>query len=162
MKKLNIFKIAIGIMLLHISLSLTAEEPIEIITEQQLSLGTIVIGNDNRVSTIKIAADGRMSTTGSAWVLMPGQPAIFTLHNSPPFKRLHLTVTILKSETTNGDDDSNQFILKEIKAPKDVIADENGMASFNVGGTFESVVGNSKRYYDHLYKADYYITVNYY
>lgn len=152
----------IGIMLLNFSISLIAEETPDIVAEQQLSLGSIVIKNDNRVSTIKIDADGRMSTTGSAWILIPGQPAIFTLHNFIPFKRLYITVTILKSETTNGDDDSNQFILKEIKAPKYVIADENGMASFNVGGTFESIVGNSKRYYDHLYKANYYITVNFY
>lgn len=155
------FKIAIGFLLLNVSLHLNAEEIPIIEIEQQLLFGTIVIGNDNRVSTITMTADGKTSTTSSALVLTPGQPAIYNVYDFPPFKQLYITVTISTEETSNGSTDSNQFLLKEIYAPKYITTDGNGMASFNVGGTLASIVGNGKRYYDSSYKANYYISVDY-
>ena len=131
----------------------------EAIFIEQLSFGTIVVGDNSVASSITMTYDGFTVPSGSIYVIAEGQPAEMEVSNLPARRELTITAAAPTSVFRVGGGSTN-FVFTSIQLPSRVVTDGIGYALFPIGGTLITS-GNSQTYMDGLYRQSLQITITY-
>jgi hypothetical protein len=118
------------------------------IEQQTLDFGTIVISQNNTVSSVSVSANGGTSVVGDIYVLEAGQPAELLITDLPSNQLIYLS-KVDSSELQNSDSSksSTDFSVSLVGFPRTEQTDELGELLLYIGGRL-STTGNSQDYAD--------------
>lgn len=124
------------------------------IQQEALNFGTLVIPQNNTLSSITINHDGEIITFGSIYVLTEGNPAELLFTDLPPLTQISFNKTsdsTLQSEALGAN--SAKFSVVLVDLPRTQASDEFGELLLKVGGRLITT-GTSQGYLDGSFITD--------
>ena len=137
-------------------LSLTFSEQVYSASIQQeaLNFGTLVIPQNNTLSSITISHEGEITKFGNIYVLTEGNPAELLFTDLPPLTQISFNKTsdsTLQSEVLGAN--SAKFSVVLVDLPRTQASDEFGELLLKVGGRLITT-GTSQSYLDGRFITD--------
>lgn len=119
------------------SIILPHETYAALITDSDLSFGTIAITSNTSVSSVQLSRTGQATATGTLIILKLGQPGVYTLTELPPWVLVSLSANVpaFSFSTIPG---TQQFTISAVDIPDTQTADESGTIQFKVGGVLQT------------------------
>ncbi|KTF12843.1 DUF4402 domain-containing protein [Pseudoalteromonas sp. H103] len=124
------------------------------IQQEPLNFGTLVIPQNNTLSSITINHEGETTTFGSIYVLAEGNPAELLFTGLPPLTQVSFNKTsdsTLQSEALGSN--SAKFSVVLVDLPRTQASDEFGELLLKVGGRLITT-GTSQGYLDGSFITD--------
>ncbi|NMF48477.1 DUF4402 domain-containing protein [Pseudoalteromonas arctica] len=124
------------------------------IQQEALNFGTLVIPQNNTLSSITINHDGEITTFGSIYVLTEGNPAELLFTDLPPLTQISFNKTsdsTLQSEVLGSNSAKFSVVLADL--PRTQASDEFGELLLKVGGRLITT-GTSQSYLDGHFITD--------
>jgi len=124
------------------------------IQQEPLNFGTLVIPQNNTLSSITINHEGETTTFGSIYVLAEGNPAELLFTGLPPLTQVSFNKTnasTLQSEALGSN--SAKFSVVLVDLPRTQASDEFGELLLKVGGRLITT-GTSQSYLDGRFITD--------
>jgi hypothetical protein len=128
---------------------------------QTLDLGTVVVANNNSISTISIDKEGNYRTTGGIYVIKPGEPGIFEVSGFLGNQGLNITITAGQGATSTVEFSPEQFTVQSYETVDFIKTNALGVATFMVGAVFATSGNSSTNFRDTQYNASYTLTINF-
>ncbi|MBF7072413.1 DUF4402 domain-containing protein [Glaciecola sp. MH2013] len=141
-----------------VSVSALGQE-IEVI--QPLNIGVVAITDNDSIGSIEIDAEAVTRVRGGVRLISQGQPALVQARGYEANRRLFISIQPNQFRTATEEVSPEQFTVVSYQVAEFVVTDENGIANFNIGGTFATSGNGSLNFRDTEYPARYTITVNY-
>lgn len=126
---------------------------------EPLDFGKLVIGSNNRVSSITLIPGNTSTSTNDIYILKQGHTAELLLEGYPARKQINISNFISNQPVTNlyGGED---FILERLIHPSSVNTDSYGSVLLNIGGQLNTT-GSGGVYLDGNYDATIEITIDF-
>ena len=124
------------------------------IQQESLNFGTLVIPQNNTLSSITINHNGEITTFGSIYVLTEGNPAELLFTDLPPLTQISfnkMSDSTLQSEVLGAN--SAKFSVVLVDLPSTQTSDEFGDLLLKVGGRLITT-GTSQSYLDGSFITD--------
>ena len=124
------------------------------IQQEALNFGTLVIPQNNTLSSITISHEGKITTFGSIYVLTEGNPAELLFTDLPPLTQISfnkMSDSTLQSEALGAN--SAKFSVVLVDLPRTQTSDEFGELLLKVGGRLITT-GTSQSYLDGSFITD--------
>lgn len=134
-------------------------QEIEVI--ESLNLGVVAVTDNESIGSIEIDSEAVTRVRGGVRLIAQGQPALVQARGFDANRRLFISIQPNQLQTATDEVSPEQFTVQSYQAAEFVVTDENGEASFTIGGTFATSGSGSLNFRDAEYPARYTISVNY-
>lgn len=154
--KTKLIKFTIGAILILYQVALTAE----IIEQQSLNFGTVLVISNNSPESFTIQKNGFVTNTAGIRIMNNHQPAIFYITGLNPNSVYDVEVDIATPEMVGDIASAETFNLSIADYDKSVRADSLGAGQIRVGGTITTSGLSNLNFEVTTFQAQFIITIN--
>lgn|GEM_PF-3570344 len=156
---MSLYRHVFAVSLLLITLSVAHGQEIELI--QPLSMGNIVIANNNTPGFININQYGQVSSSSNIHIISVGEVGVMELTDFYQHVELHITPHILQGQSFAEKYSSEVFTLEQIHVTQRIYTESDGSAVVPFGGKLTTSGSGVNHFVDTTYTHQLKLTVSY-
>ena len=156
---MNLYRNVFGLSLLLVSLSIVSAQEIELI--QPLSMGNIVIANNDTPGFININQYGQVSSSNNIHIIKVGEVGLMELTDFYQHVELHITPYILQPKSLPEKYSREVFTLTQLNVSQRIFTEGDGSALIPFGGKLTTSGSGVNHFSDTTYTHQIKLTVNY-